>query len=418
MKSLSWIIVEKVTRMILGFTVGAVVARHLGPFNYGILNYFLSIIGMLSTVVLFGLKDLLIKRFKIYNYPSVFGAGFSISMIISIIISLTVLAMPVAPEIVYLLPIILFKPFDHFLAFYEANNRFNRVSIIMIIGALTAALLKIMAVRFSLDLTFFLKIYSIESLVIATCIMLGILFCREEKNIFTKIEYLDLKYLFQKGINLVLIFGVISVYMRLDQMMLGYFGFNEELGFYSAAVRIAELGYFVPIAFLTSVYPNLIKLRGFRFHYYLYWVLRIIALLNMLYITFVLLFSGLLITLIYGVNYDQSIVLLKISVFNFIFASLGIVSNKYYVIQGISNRLWINAVAGLIINLVFNALFIPLYGATGAAVVSLASLLISNLLMDLYWRESRVLFYLKIRSFLNFKFSTLIPTYMNFKQLN
>jgi PST family polysaccharide transporter len=48
------------------------------------------------------------------------------------------------------------------------------------------------------------------------------------------------------------------LYMRIDQIMLGQMVGNETVGIYSAAVRITEVWYFIPMAIVASVFPSII----------------------------------------------------------------------------------------------------------------------------------------------------------------
>lgn len=49
---------------------------------------------------------------------------------------------------------------------------------------------------------------------------------------------------------------MITLYMRIDQVMLDSMMTSRvELGVYSAAVRVAEMWYFVPMAIITSFKP-------------------------------------------------------------------------------------------------------------------------------------------------------------------
>ncbi|MFD2880324.1 oligosaccharide flippase family protein [Paenibacillus rhizoplanae] len=53
---------------------------------------------------------------------------------------------------------------------------------------------------------------------------------------------------------------MITMYMRLDQVMLGYMMDTKvELGIYSASARIAEMWYFIPMAVITSFRPVIMK---------------------------------------------------------------------------------------------------------------------------------------------------------------
>ena len=47
-------------------------------------------------------------------------------------------------------------------------------------------------------------------------------------------------------------------YMKMGQIMLGNMVDAKELGIYSAAVRLAELCYFIPMAIASSVFPAVV----------------------------------------------------------------------------------------------------------------------------------------------------------------
>ena len=50
----------------------------------------------------------------------------------------------------------------------------------------------------------------------------------------------------------------IMVYMRIDQIMLGQMLGDKAVGIYTAAVRISEVWYFIPMAIVASVFPSII----------------------------------------------------------------------------------------------------------------------------------------------------------------
>ena len=58
----SWLISEKIIRLISALFVGILVARHLGPTNYGILNYTASFIALFAVISNLGLDEIVIKK--------------------------------------------------------------------------------------------------------------------------------------------------------------------------------------------------------------------------------------------------------------------------------------------------------------------------------------------------------------------
>lgn len=84
---------------------------------------------------------------------------------------------------------------------------------------------------------------------------------RENKSIWNiSISYA--RKMLQQSWYLILSGLMITLYMRLDQVMLGYMmDTKDELGIYSASARIAEMWYFVPMAVITSFRPVIMKKR-------------------------------------------------------------------------------------------------------------------------------------------------------------
>lgn len=53
----------------------------------------------------------------------------------------------------------------------------------------------------------------------------------------------------------------VMVYMKIDQVILGEMIDNKAVGIYSAAIRISEVWYFIPMAIVSSVSPSIIRVK-------------------------------------------------------------------------------------------------------------------------------------------------------------
>jgi PST family polysaccharide transporter len=60
-----------------------------------------------------------------------------------------------------------------------------------------------------------------------------------------------------------LIFASISImiYMRIDQVMLGYMIDDHAVGIFSAAARLSEIWYFIPVVVAGSVFPTILRAK-------------------------------------------------------------------------------------------------------------------------------------------------------------
>ena len=63
----SWLLGERILRMVISLFVGIYVARYLGPERYGLLSYTLSFVLLFSALASFGLDDILVR--ELVNHP-------------------------------------------------------------------------------------------------------------------------------------------------------------------------------------------------------------------------------------------------------------------------------------------------------------------------------------------------------------
>ena len=61
-KNAGWLIGGKIAQMILNLVVGLLTARHLGPSNYGIINYANAYIAFFSSLCTLGINNILVKE--------------------------------------------------------------------------------------------------------------------------------------------------------------------------------------------------------------------------------------------------------------------------------------------------------------------------------------------------------------------
>ena len=58
----SWLLGEKILRMVVALFVAIYVARYLGPERYGFLSYALSFVWLFSSLASLGIDDILIRE--------------------------------------------------------------------------------------------------------------------------------------------------------------------------------------------------------------------------------------------------------------------------------------------------------------------------------------------------------------------
>jgi len=78
-----------------------------------------------------------------------------------------------------------------------------------------------------------------------------------------------MRQLFLRAWPLVISGFAISIYMRLDQIMIKHMLGNAAVGQYAAAVRVSEAFYFIPFGLTSSLFPAIVeaKKKGEQVYY-------------------------------------------------------------------------------------------------------------------------------------------------------
>lgn len=61
-KNFSWLMLENLVKVLIGFTVSVYVIRYLGPKDFGLISYTLSIVGILSPFASLGIDAILFRN--------------------------------------------------------------------------------------------------------------------------------------------------------------------------------------------------------------------------------------------------------------------------------------------------------------------------------------------------------------------
>ena len=89
---------------------------------------------------------------------------------------------------------------------------------------------------------------------------MAIFYRRSGQNLFTwQVSCTRARRLLANSWPLLMSALAIMAYMKMGQIMLGNMVGAKELGIYSAAVRLTELWYFIPVAIASSVFPALVR---------------------------------------------------------------------------------------------------------------------------------------------------------------
>ncbi|OAD19255.1 polysaccharide biosynthesis protein [Candidatus Thiomargarita nelsonii] len=110
---------------------------------------------------------------------------------------------------------------------------------------------------------------------------------------------------------------VVSIYMKIDQVMIKEMLGTKEVGLYAAAVKLSEAWYFLPVLITNSLFPAIIKAKKVSQEFYynrlqkLYDLMVWMAIAIALPMTFL---SDWIVNLLYGGEYNEAGNILRVHI--------------------------------------------------------------------------------------------------------
>ncbi|WKA53999.1 flippase [Planococcus shixiaomingii] len=411
--NISWLISDKIITMGIGLFVTAAIARHFGPEQFGTLNYAIAFVALFTAISTLGLETLTIKALidKKYSEGSILCTSLFLRILGGIVLTLISIFIisflePTNQTIRLIVLIIstsmIFKSCEVIEYWIQARQKMKISSIIRVCVYIFIASLKILVIIYDGSLIHYALLIFLEILIIGVALLIAYLKLREDKSkwhinkSYAKSVLSSSWYLIVSGL-------MVTIYMRIDQVMLGSMSINKtEVGIYSAAVTIAEMWYFIPLAIITAFKPVIIQQKNINEKKYissLNKLFRIITLIGLFFGLFITILSKPVILLIYGPEFIEAASVLSISVWAGTFALLGSVRSLWMIIEGVQRYALILMSSGAFINIGLNLIFIPLFGSKGAATTTLISQFIVLLILPLFFTNLKVSTMMILKSF-------------------
>lgn len=401
--NIGWLFFDKILRMGVGLLVGVWIARYLGPEQFGLLNYALAFTGLFGAIATLGLQSIVVR--DIVRDPDgvrlTLGTAALLQFIgglISFVLILIAIAYlrpddPLARSIVAILGAIqLFKASDIVVYWFESQVQSKYVVWVQNSVFLVFAIGKVALILNKTPLTAFVWLMLVEAILVA--LILIIVFNRFGLSLATiKTNSKRAEALLKDSWPLLLSSIAIVVYMKIDQIMLGEMIGEKAVGIFSAAAKLSEAWYFVPMMIVSSVFPTIITNKQTNQAIYMERVQRLYNLLAFMSVIIGVIFtliSSWLITTLYDANYSKAATVLSIQIWAGVFVSMGIARGKWLLAENLQHiGYWYIALA-MVINIVGNYFLIPLYEEIGAAIATVISQATAAIIAPALFKETRV----------------------------
>ncbi len=400
-KNVGYLIVGKVIQMAFALVISLLTARYLGPSNYGLINYASAYTGFAAAVCTLGINNVLVKEF--IDHPGdegmVIGTTLGLRAISSLLSALAIAAItfvvdadePTTKLVVVLASVgVIFQISETFNYWFQSRLESKVTAIATLVAYLISSAYKVYLLIAGRSVEFFVLVSSLDYL------CLGIILLSQYKkrtNSAIRFSWNYGKNLLGKSYHFIFSGLMISIYAQTDKLMLKHMIGQTENGYYATAVAVCGMWCFILSAVIDSVYPSimeaakvnnetLFRKRNVQLYAIVFYLSAFVSL------CFTVLARP-IILILYGESYLPAAAPLRIITWYTAFSYLGVARNAWVVAKDRQKYLFRIYAASALANVVLNYLLIPSFGASGAAVASLAAQVFTTLIVPFFIKDMR-----------------------------
>jgi PST family polysaccharide transporter len=408
----SWLFADKVIRMGVGLLVGVWIVRYLGPSQLGLLAYAGAFTGLFGAVAALGLDRMVVQ--EIVKRPDrqdeILGTAFALKVAGGLAgLAITVIAISFVRTgdtlMLWLVGIcaagFVFQSLNVIDFFFQAKVQAKYAVIAANAAFFVVTLAKIAFLILHAQLIAFAWAGLGE--IVLTSIFLIVAYRVNGKRMnLWRYSGTMARTLLKYSWPLILSGVAIAIYMRIDQIMIGEMLGDKEVGLFSAAVRISEIWYFIPMAIVSSLVPMLMqsKIKSEELYYdRLQKLFTMLIWLGVVAAVVMTLAKDPIIGLLFGEAYADSAKVLAIHIWGGIFVALGVGSGIWFTIENLQTYSFYRTLSGCVANVLLNFLLIPKFGINGAAVATVIAQCFAAFLFDFSNPKTRPIFWMKVKAF-------------------
>jgi O-antigen/teichoic acid export membrane protein len=400
----SWLMGHRILSMVVALFVGIYVARYLGPERFGLLSYAGSFVGLFTVLATLGLDGIMVRelvktperRDELLGTAFWLKAGGAILMWIGIAAAIPFTHNDTQTNILIIIIAfaVIFQAFNIIDFNYQAEVKSKYVVYIQVIQLVVSSITKLIFIWISAPLVWFACVFLLDAVVLA--IGLTAIYLQTTGKVwYWKWRWQTAKELLRDSWPLILSGMAISIYMKIDQVMIKEMLDAEQVGLYAAAVRLSEAWYFVPMAITSSVFPAIINAKKQSEELYYQRLQKLYNLMVWLAIAIALPTTFLapwVIKVLYGDAFLPASRVLSIHIWAGVFVFLGVASGKWLLTENLQVFSTINTSIGAIVNIILNYILIKIMGINGAAISTLISYFIAAYLCLSFFGKTRINF--------------------------
>ena len=399
-KNAGWLIAGRIIQMLISLVVGLLTARYLGPSNYGLINYANAYTAFFMAFCTLGINSVLVQEFV--NYPEQEGTIIGSTLVMRAISSFCSAGMiigivsiverdePTTIAVTALCSIgLLFNIFETFNYWFQSKLQSKVTSIVILVSYAVTALYKVVLLVLNKSVLWFAFSTALDYI----CIGILLLIAYRKYNGKALSFSIDVsKRILKKSVSFILPGLMVSIYGYADKFMLKQMLDEASTGYYASATAVCSMWTFVLTAIIDSMYPMIMetyKTDKELFEKKNRQLYAIVFYVSVAVSTFISIFAKPIVYILYGQAYLPAVNPLRVITWYTAFSYLGVARNAWIVCENKQKLLKYIYIVSALSNVILNCFFIPSLGASGAALASLITQILTTLVVPLFIKDIR-----------------------------
>lgn len=397
----AWIIGGRIFQILISFFVSMITARYLGPSNYGIISYGASFVAFFAGIASLGLNNTIVN--ELINHKdqegTVLGTGMLLQLLSglasSIAIVIIVYVLNSDDKITFFVTVLqsislAFQAFQLINYWYQSKLKSKISTIVSSITYILITSYNVILLMLGKSVLWFAFASTLNYLIIAL-----LLFLSYKKNNGYKLQFSTALgvLMLKRSCHFILPGIMVAIYGQIDKMMIGSMMTKAAVGYYSASFIICNSWVFLLGAIIDSARPIIMEHKVNNEILYEKRLKQLYAAIiwNSIFVSvFICIFAKWIVFILYGEDYLQAVMPLRIITWYTAFSYLGVAKNIWLICEHKEKHLIYLSFAGAASNVVLNIFLIPTLGIVGAAIASLLTQVITNLLMSCIIKDLRL----------------------------
>lgn len=376
--------IGKVGSLLIKMLVSIAVARYLSKDKLGIITGGITYVYLFSALATLGLDQFIVKELHQYpqNRDRILGTSFWMKVGGGFgCIPLVWLAYQVYPAegtpyfYVLIFSVIgIVQAFNVIDSYFQSEVQSKYIMQVQVAGNLLSAAIKLVLIYLEMPLIAFVYAYAFDFVLLA----IGYYFTyqRKGRNIFSwAYDAVLAKRLLKLSWPLIISGIMVSLYMKIDQLMIQNIAGTEEAGAYATVATLSEAWNFIPTVIVTTLFPAILNARRDDMDRYkrriqnLYDLMVYLSLPAAIIITF----TSPFIYKLYTPEFAYAAPVLSVHIWSGIFVFLGAANSQYLIAEGHVKLTFWRTGFGALVNIGLNLVLIPKMGMMGAAIATLVA---------------------------------------------